>query len=102
MWAMTTSSGTPEIDFYFDAWLGYTSNTEGDFPDGTLTDFRIKFTDSANVEAIAFLSPIPQWNIVGEAELIFSVPLDETGLNMMLIFLGLFMIPASTLFLVYG
>ena len=102
MWTMTTSSGTPEIDFYFDAWLGYTSNTEGDFPDGTLTDFRIKFTDSANVEAITFLSPIPQWNIVGEAELIFSVPIDESGLDMMLIFLGLLMIPASTLYLVKG
>ena len=102
MWTMTTSSGTPEIDFYFDAWLGYTSNTEGDFPDGTLTDFRIKFTDSANVEAITFLSPIPQWNNVGEAELIFSVPIDESGLNMMLIFLGLAMIPASVLYLAKG
>ena len=102
MWTMTTSSGTPDIDFYFDAWLGYTSNTEGNFPDGTLTAFRIKFTYSANIEAITSLSPIPQWNIVGEAELIFSVPLDETGLDMMLIFLGLLMIPASTLYLVKG
>ncbi len=46
--------------------------------------------------------PPPEWNIVGEAELIFSVPIDESGLNILLIFLGLFMIPASTLYLVKG
>ncbi len=44
----------------------------------------------------------PEWEFVGEAELIFIVPIDETGLDMLLIFLGLFMIPASTLYLVKG
>jgi len=43
-----------------------------------------------------------QWEVVGEAELIFSVPIDETGLNMALILLGLIMIPASTLYAVKG
>lgn len=43
-----------------------------------------------------------KWMEVGEAELIFNVPLDETGLDMLLIFLGLIMIPLSTLYLVKG
>jgi hypothetical protein len=42
------------------------------------------------------------WNIAGTAVLIFSVPIDETGLDMLLIFLGLIMIPASTLYIVKG
>ena len=46
--------------------------------------------------------PPPVWNNAGEAELVFEVPIDETGLNMLLIFLGLAMIPASTLYLVKG
>ena len=46
--------------------------------------------------------PPPEWVEVGEAELIFSVPVDETGLNLLLIFLGLCMIPFSTLYLVRG
>ena len=46
--------------------------------------------------------PPPQWEDSSESELIFVVPIDESGLNMLLIFLGLFMIPASTLYLVKG
>ena len=42
------------------------------------------------------------WQEVGEAELIFSVPIDETALNWFLILLGMFMVPASTLYLVKG
>jgi hypothetical protein len=44
----------------------------------------------------------PEWRLVGEAEIIFYVALDETAMNWMLIFLGLCMIPASTLYLVKG
>ena len=46
--------------------------------------------------------PPPEWVEVGEAELIFSVPVDETGLDLLLIFLGLCMIPASMLYMVKG
>jgi len=46
--------------------------------------------------------PPPAWKEAGEAELLFVIPVDETGLNMLLIFLGLCMIPFSTLFLVWG
>ena len=57
-------------------------------------NFRIDF-DYLYVEVL-------EWMEVGEAELIFTVPLDETGLDMLLIFLGLIMIPLSTLYLVKG
>lgn len=103
LWDITTSSGTPESDYYVNgAWAGYSSETSGTLADGTLTDFRLKFTDTANVEAITFLLCVPQWRDVGEVELLFSVPIDETGLDMLLIFLGLIMIPFSTLYLVKG
>jgi hypothetical protein len=102
LWALTTSSGTPESDYYVSAWTGYSSDTEGALANGTLTDLKLKFTDDANVAAITFFIAPPQWYESGEAELIFTVPLDETGLNMLLIFLGLIMIPLSTLYLVKG
>jgi hypothetical protein len=101
-WTMTTSSGTPEADFYITDWLGYSSATSGDFPDGTLTDIRLKFTDFANIEALIFYSPIPQWYTVGIAILQFIVPLNTIMLDGLLILLGLCMIPASTLYLAYG
>ena len=44
----------------------------------------------------------PSWQEVGEAEFIFSVLIDQTALNWFLIFLGMFMVPASTLYLVKG
>ena len=43
-----------------------------------------------------------EWHEVGEAELVFSIPIDETALNWFLIILGMFMVPASTLYLVKG
>ena len=45
---------------------------------------------------------IPEWQEVGDAELVFSIPIDETALNWFLILLGMFMVPASTLYLVKG
>lgn len=42
------------------------------------------------------------WEIVGEAKLIFSVPYDETGLNILIVFLGLIMVPASTIYAAKG
>lgn len=44
----------------------------------------------------------PAWNEAGEAEVIFSVAIDETGLDLLLIFLGLCMIPFSMLYMVKG
>ena len=42
------------------------------------------------------------WNIINEVDLVFIVPIDETGLNMLLVFLGLGMIPVSVIYLVWG
>ncbi len=44
----------------------------------------------------------PIWNVAGEVDILFNSPIDETGLNTLLIFLGLIMIPLSTLYLVKG
>jgi hypothetical protein len=49
-WNVNTSSGSPEVDFYNGAWLGYATATEGEFAYGTtVEDFRLKFTDNANI-----------------------------------------------------
>ena len=46
---------------------------------------------------------LPDWCVVGGvAELVFPVSIDETALNWFLILLGMFMVPASTLYLVKG
>ena len=102
IWILTTSSGTPESDYYVSAWAGYSSETEGSLANGTLTDLKLKFTDDANVAALTLFIAPPQWYESGKVELLFTVPLDETGLDMLLIFLGLIMIPLSTLYLVKG
>ena len=45
---------------------------------------------------------LPIWSVAGEVELLFIAPIDEWGLDMLLIFLGLIMIPLSILYLVKG
>jgi len=96
MWSITTSSGTPQTDYYVSAWAGYSSETEGDLAAGNLTDVRIKFTDSANIASIIFLEHIPGWVSVSNPILIFSVPYDYWALNMGLIFGGLILMLLST------
>ena len=100
-WTMTTTSGTPYIDFYITDWLGYTNDTSGSFPSGTLTDTRIKFTATANIQAITFFSPIPGWNIKGPAELLINAPFDYWAFNMFLILFGLVLVVASGCYLAY-
>jgi len=102
LWTMTTSSGTPEIDFYVGAWAGYTNATSGTLDSGTLTDMRIKFTASADISAITFSYQLPEWNLINEIDLFFNIPYDEWPLNFGLIFLGLLMIPASTIYMAKG
>lgn len=43
-----------------------------------------------------------KWYEMAEAEVVFVIAYDESGINMLLLFLGLFMIPASTLYLAKG
>lgn len=101
IWNVTTGLGTPQFDHYVSAWIGYSSATQGNITDGTLTDIRIKFTASANIAAITFID-IHDWQLIVTVIILFTVPIDETALNWFIIFLGLFMIPASTLYLVKG
>jgi len=103
MWNINTTLGTPQTDYYVEgAWLGYSSDVAGTFDNGTLTDVRIKFTDSANIAEINFRLPIDGWGSINIVLFIFTIPWDTTTLNAFTIFLGLFMIPASTLYLVKG
>ena len=95
--------------FYF-TWYNAGSNIETETTgsvSGTIIGFYIQADAKDGDVGIRSFSAIKfidthKWREVGEAELIFIVPLDETGLDMLLIFLGLFMIPASTLYLVRG
>lgn len=101
-WTMSTSLGTPEVDFYNGAWLGYSTETEGEFSvDTTVTDFRLKFTDNANIMSLTFIDFLG-WHGAGTAIIMFEVPVFTGSLNALLIFLGLIMIPASTLYFVKG
>ena len=43
-----------------------------------------------------------EWNVINEIELVFSIPLDQTGFNILLVFLGLIMIPSSTIYAAKG
>ena len=45
---------------------------------------------------------LPEWGEAGEAVIIFTVPFDGWALDMGLIFLGLFLIPASTIYMAKG
>jgi hypothetical protein len=101
-WNMNTSLGTPEVDFYDGSWLGYSTETEGEFSIGTtVTDFRLKFTDNANIISLTF-TDVTKWQDAGTVIIYFEVPIFEGSLNALLIFLGLIMIPASTLYFVKG
>jgi len=102
VWNVTTGSGIPQTDYYVDtAWVGYSSETEGNLIFGTLTDLRIKFTASANIAAIIFMD-YRTWNEVGSVVLTFWLPFDVTNLNIFLVILGMALIPTSACYLVYG
>ena len=101
-WNMNTSLGTPQVDFYNGAWLGYSNETTGEFsPYTTFTDFRFKFTASANIISLTFIDLV-RWNVNGVATFLFSVLFDMWGMDTALIILGLVMIPVSTIYLAYG
>jgi hypothetical protein len=91
-----------EVDFYDGSWLGYSSETEGEFSIGsTVTDFRLKFTDNANIISLKFTDRTG-WYDAGTATIWFEVPVFTGSFDALLIFLGLILIPASTLYFVKG
>ena len=63
---------------------------------------KIDDAGSWEIHDLSFLYQIPDWENINNPILIFSVPLDETTLDALLIFFGLIMIPASTIYLVHG
>ena len=73
-----------------------------DLESGTLTDFTIFINGIGNISALTFMYQLPEWNVVGTAELIFSVLYDPWGINVLLIFFGLCLIPLSVVYLVKG
>jgi hypothetical protein len=96
--------------FYF-VWDNGDSNVETTVSgplSGTITDFFIqadsKDGDVGNrsFSAILFQGIFPQWNNVSNLSVDIMVDYDLWALNMGLIFLGLFMIPASTIYLAKG
>ena len=116
-WNITTTQGTPETNYYVGSWTEWATETSGDLEAGTLTDIKIRFTGSANIDEINFLVRLPEWFIVGSAEMVFDTPewniittviitfvieLFTGNLDALMILFGLIMIPASTLYLVYG
>ena len=101
-WDLNTSFISPEVDFYDGAWLGYSSETEGEFTLGTtITDFRLKFTDTENIISLTF-TDLLGWNPDYTVTVWFDMIPFTGNLNMLLIFGGLIMIPASTLYIVKG
>lgn len=116
LWETNTSIGTPQVDFYIDgAWDGYDASTSGTFTEGTLTDFRIKFTGYADFIEFLILDG-REWNVIDNIDIYFNILGWKViqsviitfisfwltyALDFFLIFLGLIMMPSSMMYLVY-
>jgi hypothetical protein len=119
-WYANKSTGSPDVNFYVGSWSGYTENSNGTFSSGTLTNF--KFTMAGNdawISSMQFLMfqvpigwhPLPDagfsfqvqdWNAIGEAIFSFMLPIDEAGINMFFVVVGIALLPTSTVYIVYG
>ena len=105
IWNVSTSTVDPELWFYdyVGGWSAPTvDETSGFLTSGTVTDFKLLLDATITIFTISFLSPLPDWHEAGEAVIIFAVLFDEWALDMGLIFLGLFLIPASTIYMAKG
>jgi len=105
------------IDFYVGAWQGYTyDETNSTMPTGTTTDFRIISYDAYSLQSIVFWDAhtwhmvdsetiyfdLPEWHLVELVSIIIWLEIVTWALDVFLILLGMFMVPASTLYLVKG
>ena len=94
-----------------------TGVTGGALVGTTFTDFDILFYGNCVLSAINFYGIVPAWNVVSDVDLVFFVSgwrivssiilvfvtsLEYWGFNMILIFLGLLLIPASTIYMAKG
>ena len=109
VWNLTLSQQVKSgYDFYHTMyWSGGSQTftdeeTRGATPAHTIIDYQIILYTTGYLSAITFMYQLPEWYEVGDATLIFSVPFDTWALDMFLIFLGLFMVPASTIYMVKG
>lgn len=68
---------------------------------GTCTDFKFVNYESMTISAIKFIDTY-DWQSIGDVTVWFEIPIFTGVLDAILIFLGLIMIPASTLYLVKG
>lgn len=86
------------------AWVNDTVSP--DFLDGDTLSLRCHLTYDEAIYIYVDYAEVGfyygSWVRITSTTVYFGVPLDTTGLNMLITFLGLFMIPASTLYLVKG
>ena len=98
-------------------WIGQQWDVLTDMiPVGTITDFRIYIYESLELSSIIFSDMhhwrtvdsitmyfyLPEWHVIASAVVIIWMELSTIGLDWFLIFLGLIMIPSSTIYIVKG
>ena len=86
------------------------------FSDGIQTDMQFSIFDPLRISAITFTDmqrfrtidtiimyfDLPEWHVIASAVIIIWMELSTIGLDWFLIFLGLIMIPSSTIYIVKG
>jgi len=111
-------TGTSYLSFNYDGWTDYDSDPYGVLIGSqTITDLRIKLDSTANIENILLRTKPPLWVQSGEATIILDTPewiqagdadfwiiilFNQGTIDYLLMFVGLALLPVSTLFLVYG
>ena len=106
LWTIETSTGLgTEFSFrlYNGVWVDYNDEeTSGDMPSGTTSDMALYAYDDCIISAITFRYIPQQWTIKATIIILFVTPIDEAVLDMFIVFLGMCMIPASTIYFVHG
>lgn len=118
-WNKSTSNGDSYVSFGYDGWSEYSSETTGSLYGGTLTDLHIKFNETANIIDITFESLPPEWHVFNDEGITFMldlpdwvtcpyvsfyiyIPINQATIDYVLMYVGLLLIPVSTLYLVWG
>lgn len=120
VWNISTSNlGTAFVlGLYDGSWHTYTDeDTRGEMPSGNVTDYYIQSYVDCEISNILFFgSPptwhsggsasvyfdLPEWNLFGGASIHFNVPISQANIDYFFMFVGMILIPTSTMFLVYG
>ncbi len=125
---ITTDCTDDALEFYFKeyvdgAWRSATDDISRLLVTGTMTDYWFQFNGksgaslSRQISAVTFYGVVPYWQVVNDISLVFFVSgwhiinsvilvfvieLSTYSLNLFFLFLGLAMIPLSTIYLVKG